>query len=341
MTPHAIFRKFRAYRVADAPERATLTEAINANIFTSALAISKEPRHGWALFDAPLAETFTESAWLFNQYALFSLRTEQRRIPAGLFRAHLDARIRAWCTENKRERCPAAIRTELKEGLTEEMLRSTLPSLTTRHVVWDMTNNWVVFNATAEGPCDTFCKLFHRTFGLVLETQAEPEAPGRLRYEDPAEDFLAWLMWRSGMALEDTDDVKLSFYVDGGMRIGEDTVSDLGATAAAALAGSAPQALRLSLTVADNEYRVRLAGDRIVSVRIPVLMKGATDEALYEAAYCYEEAVAGVERLRARFRAERARAESQMRDGQDRWIAEQLSPLDDFLARLRGQTAAE
>lgn len=339
MTPHAIFRKFRAYRVADAPERSLLTEAINANAFKPSIGISKEARHGWAPFDAPLAETFEEGAWLFNQYALFSLRTEQRRIPAGLFRAHLDARIRAWCEANKRERCPVAVRTELKEALTMEMLQSTLPSLTTRHVVWDMANNWVVFGATAEGPCDTFRKMFHHTFGLTLETQAEPEAPGRVRYDDPAEDFLAWLMWRSGMTLEDVDDVKLSFYVDGGMRIGEDTVSDLGATAAAALSGGAPQALRLSLTVADNEYRVRLVGDRVVSVRIPALVKGMTDEALYEAAYCYEEVTAGIERLRARFRAERERAESQMRDGQDRWIAEQLSPLDDFLARLRADAA--
>src|SRR6476659_5721427 len=62
--------------------------------------VGKEEVEGWVLTQNLLDTDFSDlNRWLMNDYALFGLRVDKKRLPAKLFRAHLEKRCQAWCVE--------------------------------------------------------------------------------------------------------------------------------------------------------------------------------------------------------------------------------------------------
>lgn len=163
----------RRYRVdGEVPDgfRERYVEALESNQFREALsAAHKEERVGWCQIHNLLDTSFGDlNRWLYNHYAVFAMRVDKKQLPAKYFKAHLEKKIEAWCKENNKERCPAAVKKELKENLEFEMLQQCLPKVQLYEVAWNVNEGWVLFHNSSELANDKFRKLFHRTFGLAL-----------------------------------------------------------------------------------------------------------------------------------------------------------------------------
>lgn len=175
--PAAALRTARRFLVPAVPEdfRDRYIEALTANAFTLPLSeVHKEERIGWVEVARPLKTDFDDvNRWLFNQYAVFALRVDQKRIQGSRLAAELDVRVQDWCAANKRERCPSKVKAEIKEQLEAEMLLKTIPKMSTYAVIWNVAEGWLTIACTSTTRLDTFRKLFHRTFGLAL-TPADP-----------------------------------------------------------------------------------------------------------------------------------------------------------------------
>ncbi len=161
----------RRYRVeGELPEgwRDTYIEALEANSFREPLSPTrKEPTMGWVQAHNLLDTSFLDvNQWLYNQYALFSLRIDKKVIPSKLFKATLQKRQQHWCTANNRDRCPPGVREEVKEALELEMLKQTLPNVALLECVWNVVDGWLFLHNDSETANDTFRKLFYRTFSL-------------------------------------------------------------------------------------------------------------------------------------------------------------------------------
>jgi len=129
---------------------------------------------GWVEIHNLLDVGFEDiNRWLYDHYAIFSLRVDKRVLPAKLFKAHLEKRVEAWCQEHQRSKCPAAVRGELKELLEFEMLQKTLPRVSVYEVCWNVTDGWLLFHNLSDRANERFVKLFFETFGL----HPKPEAP--------------------------------------------------------------------------------------------------------------------------------------------------------------------
>jgi DNA recombination-dependent growth factor C len=163
----------RRYRVdGEPPEdfRDRYIQSLEEHAFREALSAGhKEERAGWVQIHNLLDTSFLDvNRWLYNQYAIFALRVDKKVLPAKLFRAHLEKRVAQWCEEQKRERCPASVRTELKEALELDMLSRTLPRVALFEVGWNINDGYVLFHNQSELANDRFRKLFFRTFGMQL-----------------------------------------------------------------------------------------------------------------------------------------------------------------------------
>lgn len=129
--------------------------------------MGKEEVEGWVQVHNLLDTSFVDfNRWLYQDVALFALRVDKKRLPAKLFRATLDRRCAAWAAEREVERCPAAVRQELKEQLETEWLKRTLPSVSVTEVAWATGRGEVLLHSLSEGVADRFRKRFFRTFGL-------------------------------------------------------------------------------------------------------------------------------------------------------------------------------
>lgn len=158
--------------IGDVPDdfRERYAEALREHAFhepTSAL--HAEESAGWTLVHNLLDTDFSNmNRWLYNHYLVAALRVDKKVLPGKLFSAYLDKRVSEWCQANQRERCPARVKTELKETLTQEMLVKTLPRVQIFEFCWNIVDGWVIFLNTSESAIDRFRTLFRNTFGLTL-----------------------------------------------------------------------------------------------------------------------------------------------------------------------------
>ncbi len=177
----------RRYRVAgQVPSgfRESFAESLRSYAFREKSGINAgEEVAGWVEIHNLLDTSFEDlNRWLYDRYAIFSLRVDKKVVPAKLFKAHLDKRVEAWCQEQQRQRCPAAVRGELKELLEFEMLQRTLPRVSVYEVCWNITEGWLLFHNLSDRANERFVKIFYETFGL----QPQPEVPLDLLASDPA-----------------------------------------------------------------------------------------------------------------------------------------------------------
>lgn len=163
-------RRYRVTGVVPEDFRTTFPEALQAHAFHQPMGLQRsEELEGWVLVQNLLDTDFSNhNKWLYNQYLVAALRVDKKTLPAKLFRAMLDKKIAAWCEENRRERAPASVRTELKELLEDELYARTLPRVSVFEFCWNVVEGWVMFTNTSDGPNDRFRKRFRNTFGLGL-----------------------------------------------------------------------------------------------------------------------------------------------------------------------------
>lgn len=130
---------------------------------------NKEEQQGWVLAHNLLDADFGQTErWLYNQYAVFSLRVDKKTLPANLFRATVEKRCEAWCRENEVTRCPKAVRTQIKDDLEVEWLKRAFPRVAVTEACWNINDGYLLLHSLSTTAGDRFQKLFYRTFALKL-----------------------------------------------------------------------------------------------------------------------------------------------------------------------------
>lgn len=163
-------RRYRA--VGSLPEgfRTSFGDALADHSF-------REPREwlpgveavGWCQIHNLLDTDFGDiNRWLYNQYLVAAMRVDKKALPGKYFKAHLEKRVSAWCQEQGRPKCPAAVKADIKDQLQREMLEKTLPRVATYEFCWDLDSGHVLFHNSSDKVNDAFRKLFRHTFGVAL-----------------------------------------------------------------------------------------------------------------------------------------------------------------------------
>lgn len=270
---------------------------------------------GWANVSGLLDIDFGDlNTWSFGDYIVFSLRIDERKVPANLLRAKTKKLAMAWCEEHGTERAPSSILTELRDQVKEELLRRALPKMRTFEVAWNVTQGYCLFGNLSENVNDVFRKRFHGTFGLQLE---EDKPAMWLGGEKQANDFLGvtgamapfefltWMWWRTEQGrfwkLEGQDE-PIEGWVDGKVAL----ALPASPTDKAVLSGDAPSTapearaalgggkvtieMMLGLRSDSQEYMLTLKGNLLDlhGVRFPPADITDDEGALFDRMYLYE-----------------------------------------------------
>jgi DNA recombination-dependent growth factor C len=128
-----------------------------------------EEVEGWVQIHNLLDTDFQDqNRWLYNNYAIFSLRVDKKSLPTALLKATLQKKFDAWCEAHGTERCPNAVKKQLREELEAEWYRRVLPKVKVIEACWDVVSGVLLLGTTSEAACDRFRKRFFRTFGLRI-----------------------------------------------------------------------------------------------------------------------------------------------------------------------------
>uniref|UniRef100_A0A831UHM0 Exonuclease n=1 Tax=Geobacter metallireducens TaxID=28232 RepID=A0A831UHM0_GEOME len=119
--------------------------------------------HRQMSFDAP-------AAFWRDHYVVFTLRRDQRKLPAALLKAYLQVAEHEYLTANPGlNRVPKQKREELKEAVRLGLLAKTLPVPSAWDAVWDTRTGIVTFTSLSAPVIELFEAQFKKTFeGLRL-----------------------------------------------------------------------------------------------------------------------------------------------------------------------------
>ncbi len=164
----------RRYRVHD-PLPEGFRDAYEAGLSEQAFrdhgsASRGEESVGWVCPDNLLDTDFdNRDRWLFDHYLMVGMRVDKKVLPAKLFQAMVDKRLRQWCQENTRADAPASVRLDVRSAIEVELLARTLPRVQMVPMCWHLAEGWLLFQSTSDSMNDKFRTLFRTTFGLVPE----------------------------------------------------------------------------------------------------------------------------------------------------------------------------
>ena len=127
---------------------------------------------GWVSFEDFLDTEWNEAPAQKGNYFVFSLRVDNRRIPAGVIRKHVAIALRQE-KEELRARGKTFISRERKKEIKEQVLlklrQRFLPVPGEFNVIWLLEKNEVWFASTQSGMIDLFMEEVLQTFDLRLD----------------------------------------------------------------------------------------------------------------------------------------------------------------------------
>lgn len=154
---------------------------LQQNAFSSIENSSEELSLGWVELDDFQARDFTSpGTWWREHYVTFSLRRDQRRLPAALVKGELKREQEKFLQQNPTfQRVPKDKNDELKELVRSRLLARVLPSPAVLDLLWDTQKDQVLFASTSKRAIDDVVDLFSKSFPGLRLVVRHPAARAR------------------------------------------------------------------------------------------------------------------------------------------------------------------
>lgn len=146
-------------------------ERLSGDGFRSIDHTSEELSVGWVHIDDSKESHFNSPvSFQRDHYISFTLRRDQRRVPAALFKAHMEMAEHEFLAANPGlQRVPKQKKEELREAVRGALMAKTLPAPAIYDAVWDTRTGLVTFTSLSAKIVEQFENLFKQTFeGLRL-----------------------------------------------------------------------------------------------------------------------------------------------------------------------------
>ena len=154
----------------------TISAALSTHAFQAIDKSAEAHSAGWVQVDDTAVATFENPGSLhIDNLLLFSLRQDQRRIPAAVLNAEIKVDSDKFLKEHPNlRRVPKAKRAEIKELVTARLYAKTLPAPTVCDVAWDIKTGTLNLFANSQKQIDNFDTIFRKTFPEFTLKQVIP-----------------------------------------------------------------------------------------------------------------------------------------------------------------------
>ena len=127
---------------------------------------TEESSEGWTLVDKPDDTSFeVPSEFWRDNYIVFSLRRDQRKIPAAVLKSHAGREEGLFLAQNPNlRRTPKHKRDEIKEQVQLRLMTRCLPVPSTVDVVWNLKSGVLTLFSLGTKVIDRFEEIFRKTF---------------------------------------------------------------------------------------------------------------------------------------------------------------------------------
>jgi hypothetical protein len=124
---------------------------------------------GWVRFDEHTNSDFsTPGAFSFEDYCIFTLRKDVRKVPAALLKYLVEKECGEWLKERpKLSKVPSGRKREIRENIQASLLARSLPTPGVCDVLWNLSTNIVTIAGISTKLLDFIEDEFCKTFEVV------------------------------------------------------------------------------------------------------------------------------------------------------------------------------
>ncbi len=142
------------------------SQKLSGRCFQSIENSTEESSEGWTLVDKADDASFEiPSEFWRDNYIVFSLRKDQRKIPAAVLKSHTGREEGLFLAQNPNlRRTPKHKREEIKEQVQLRLMTRCLPVPSTVDVVWDVKSGVLTLFSLGTKVIDRFEDIFRKTF---------------------------------------------------------------------------------------------------------------------------------------------------------------------------------
>ncbi|MBC7962453.1 MAG: recombination-associated protein RdgC [Steroidobacteraceae bacterium] len=146
---------------------------------------TEESSEGWTLVDHPDDAAFeAPSEFWRDNYVVFSLRKDQRKIPSAVLKSHSAREEGAFLAQNPNlRRTPKNKREEIKEQVQLRLLIKCLPVPSSVDLVWDQRSNVLTLYSLGTKVIERFEDIFRKSFEGFSPVIVHPFARARMLLE--------------------------------------------------------------------------------------------------------------------------------------------------------------
>ena len=163
------------------------SEKLSGKGFQSIEDSSEESAEGWVQVDRPDEAAFeAPSDFWRDSYLVFSLRRDQRRVPAAVLKSHTGREEGAFLAQHPNlRRAPKNKREEIKELVQLRLLTKCLPVPALVDVVWDQKKGILTLFSLGSKVIERFEEFFRKTFEGLSPVIIHPFARAALLLDGP------------------------------------------------------------------------------------------------------------------------------------------------------------
>jgi hypothetical protein len=157
------------------------SQKLSGRAFQSIENSAEELSEGWTQIDNPDDASFgSPSDFWRDHYLIFSLRRDQRKIPAALLKSHSGREESAFLAQHPNlRRTPKRRREEIKEQVQSRLLTKCLPIPSSVDVVWDQGSGVLTLYTLGSKVIERFEDIFRKTFDGFSPVIIHPFARAR------------------------------------------------------------------------------------------------------------------------------------------------------------------
>ena len=123
---------------------------------------------GWTPLESPFDPDFEQYGFSFGNYFIFSFRIDKKSVPAKIIKKYVTLEMIKKLRESHREFLSKNEKAEIKEMITEKLMRRMPSAPNIYDVMWDYENKTVLFFSTQKAANEEFETQFKKSFQLKL-----------------------------------------------------------------------------------------------------------------------------------------------------------------------------
>ncbi|SMC82052.1 Putative exonuclease, RdgC [Desulfocicer vacuolatum DSM 3385] len=123
---------------------------------------------GWTPLESEFDPDFEKFSFSFGTYFVFSLRIDKKSVPSKIIKKHVALEVIKKLKETHRDFLSKNEKKDIKDLITEKLMRQMPSTPNTYDVMWDYENATVLFFSTQKAANEELETLFKKSFQLKL-----------------------------------------------------------------------------------------------------------------------------------------------------------------------------